>query len=130
MNTPKLINFSKIGEPALGYISVAEFEKDIPFEIKRVFWTYDTPSQVTRGRHAHRYTEQVLIAVSGIIKLKVEHQGKIYRFDLSLPNQGVYLPTLSWVEMDYSEGAVQMVFASDIYDSEDYIYDKSVFDKL
>jgi len=56
---PYLIHFSQIGESAIGFISVAE-QKNIPFEIRRVYWTYFTPENVTRGRHAHRTTEYSL----------------------------------------------------------------------
>lgn len=130
MHKPQLINFNKIGEDSLGYISVAEVETNIPFQIKRVFWTYETPKKVTRGKHAHQQTEQVLIAMSGLIKVEVEHQGNTYSFELSKPNQGIYLPKCSWVTMNYSENAVQMVIASDTYNPDDYIYDKKTFNNL
>ena len=58
---PHQIQFKKVGQPAEGYISIAEFEDVIPFVVKRTFWTYYTPENVIRGRHAHHQTEQVLI---------------------------------------------------------------------
>ena len=54
MNKPHIIQLEKIGSPSLGYITVAEYQKNIPFEIKRVYWTYFTPNDVLRGGHAHR----------------------------------------------------------------------------
>ena len=64
---PFLINFNSIGDQMEGYLTVAEQHKDIPFEIKRVFWSYYTPQMITRGRHAHYELELVLVAVSGKI---------------------------------------------------------------
>jgi len=72
---PHIIDFNQIGDSAIGFISVAESQRKVPFEIKRVFWTYYTPQNVTRGRHAHYVTEQVLIAVAGTIKVSVEIPG-------------------------------------------------------
>ena len=66
MNEPYIITFPKLGGPALGYISVAEKE-NLPFEAKRIYWTYQTPENVERGGHAHYELEQILIAVAGKI---------------------------------------------------------------
>jgi hypothetical protein len=130
MTTPCIVPFSKIGEPSLGFISVAEYEKDIPFKVKRVFWTYRTPKEIIRGRHAHKCTEQLLIAVNGEINVSVEHKKKSYNFELTTPDQGVYLPTGSWVTMEYSSQAVQIVLASDLFNPKDYIYDQTEFENL
>ena len=62
MDNPFLINFPKLGAPEIGYISVTEQRQLVPFEIKRIFWTYYTPESIVRGHHA---TEQVLIAAAG-----------------------------------------------------------------
>lgn len=125
---PHLIEFSKVGDPSLGYISIAEFEKTIPFEVKRTFWTYYTPESIVRGRHAHHVTEQVLIAVAGRIIVNTEmRDGEIQTFILEKPNQGVYVPPTAWHTMQYSHNAVQLVFASTIYTPDDYIRDFDVF---
>lgn len=125
---PHLIEFSKVGDPSLGYISIAEFEKVIPFEVKRTFWTYYTPESIVRGRHAHHVTEQVLIAVAGRIIVNTEmRDGEIQTFILEKPNQGVYVPPTAWHTMQYSHSAVQLVFASTIYTPDDYIRDFDVF---
>lgn len=121
---PYLIEFSKIGEPSLGYISVSESGKEIPFEIKRIFWTYFTPESIVRGRHAHYKTEQVLVAVSGRIIVNTENaKGIINTFILENPYKGVYIPPDVWHTMQYSHNAVQMVLASTTYDAKDYIRD-------
>ena len=72
-NKPHIIELEKIGSPSLGYITVAEYQKNIPFEIKRVYWTYFTPNEVLRGGHAHKKLNQVIFAVSGIITFTTEN---------------------------------------------------------
>ena len=73
MKTPQYLSFNKIGSPNLGYISVAETQKNIPFDIKRVYWTYYTPQDVTRGGHAHLQLEQVIVAVSGSFEVVLDN---------------------------------------------------------
>ncbi len=128
---PYLIDFAKVGQPAEGYISIAEFETAIPFPVKRCFWTYYTPESVVRGRHAHFATEQVLIAVSGRIIVTTENaSGEIQTFAVEKPNQGLYIPPNVWHTMMYSHNAVQLVFASTPYLAEDYIRDHDQFRKI
>ena len=125
---PHIIEFAKVGDSTLGYISIAEFEKIIPFEVKRTFWTYYTPESVVRGRHAHHVTEQVLIAVAGRIIVNTEmRDGEIQTFVLEKPNQGVYIPPTAWHTMQYSHSAVQLAFASTSYIPSDYIRDFEEF---
>lgn len=119
---PHIIEFPKLGDSTIGYISVTEAEKFVPFEIKRVFWTYYTPESIVRGRHAHYQTDQVLVAVSGRIIVTIEEpDGKINVFNLDHPNQGVFVPANCWHTMQYSHSSVQLVFASTVYEESDYI---------
>lgn len=130
-NRPQLISFPKLGESSIGYISVTEAHQLVPFEIKRVFWTYYTPESIVRGRHAHYETEQVLVAVSGrIIVTTEEPDGTLQVFNLDFPNQGVYVPPNCWHTMQYSHTAVQLVFASNAYMEQDYIRDYDEFKRL
>ena len=119
---PHNINFPKIGDSSTGYISVAEASKNVPFDVKRVYWTYFTPESIERGGHAHINLEQILVAVSGTIKLKIEtSEGEIFDFNLDSPDIGVFVPKKSWRTMKYSHNAVQMCIASIEYDEKDYI---------
>ncbi|HBI02021.1 MAG TPA: FdtA/QdtA family cupin domain-containing protein [Flavobacteriales bacterium] len=128
---PHIIDFNQIGDSAIGFISVAESQRKVPFEIKRVFWTYYTPQNVTRGRHAHYVTEQVLIAVAGTIKVSVEIPGaEKLEYLLDSPSKGLYLPPNAWHTMEYSHNAVQLALASTNYDESDYIRDYSDFKTL
>lgn len=130
INKPKIINFSKIGLPSSGYISVAEKET-LPFEVKRIYWTYFTPEDVERGSHAHHQLEQIMVAVAGKIIVNTEmSDGSKEQFVLDSPNQGVYLPKYSWHVMQYSHNAVQMCIASMAYEEQDYIRHYEKFKSL
>lgn len=128
---PYPLHFTKIGQPAEGYLAIAEFEKDLPFAPRRTFWTYFTPHEVIRGRHAHYATEMVIIALCGRIELQTETlDGETGHFILERPETGVYLPALCWHTMQYSHSAVQLVFTSTPYDPEDYIRSYEEFNLL
>lgn len=125
---PKLINFNKIGSPSLGYISVAENVDNIPFEVKRVYWTYYTPQDVTRGGHAHHDLEQVIVAVSGTITFTTEDlKGNKEEFILDSPDKGLYIPKLIWRDIKFSHNAVLLCMASEKYLESDYIRDYKTF---
>lgn len=127
---PYIIEFPKLGESSIGYISVSENQIHIPFDVKRVFWTYFTPESIVRGRHAHHFTEQVLIAVTGRIVVNTElANGDIDIFVLDTPNKGLYVPPNSWHTTQFSHTAVQLVLASTFYNEEDYIRDYDLFKK-
>lgn len=125
---PYIIQFTSIGDPSLGYISVAEQQDNIPFNIARVYWTYYTPQNVTRGGHANIEKELVLVAVAGSITVTAElRDGYKETFLLQKPDEGLYLPRLCWHTMQYSHNAVQMVIASNLYNEYDYIRDYHSF---
>lgn len=129
--TPYLINFDKIGSSNLGYISVGENSDKIPFEIQRVYWTYYTPQDVTRGGHAHYDLEQVIVAVSGTITFNTEDlHGNKEEFILDSPDKGLYIPKLIWRDIKFSHSAVLLCMASEKYIESDYIRDYKTFLKL
>ncbi len=119
---PQLIQFHTHGESAIGYLAVAQIQQDIPFEVKRLFWTYFTPQSVIRGRHAHHATSMVLIAVHGRIEVHTELlSGQKNSFLLDRPDVGVWMPPLTWHTMQYSHDAVQLVLTDTEYVVTDYI---------
>jgi len=131
MKKPQLIQFKQIGAPTLGYISVAEVEDNVPFEIKRVYWTYFTPNHVERGNHSHHALEQVIISVAGIISFEFESiDGEVFEFVLDEPSKGIYVPPGYWRRMKFSHNAVLLCMASELYDEKDYIRDYETFKKL
>jgi dTDP-4-dehydrorhamnose 3,5-epimerase-like enzyme len=132
MNNKKsqIIDFEKIGSPLLGYITIAEQQKNIPFEIKRVYWTYFTPQDVRRGGHAHKKLEQVIFAVSGTIVFNIQDQnGNKNTFILDHPTKGLYIPNLIWRDIQFSHNAVLLCLASEYYDEDDYFRDFDEFKK-
>ena len=121
---PHFVSFEQIGTPVLGYISIAEAEDNVPFKVKRVYWTYFTPNHVERGNHAHINLEQIIVSVSGIIKFKLENvHGQEFNFILDEPSKGLYIPPGFWREMQFSHNAVLLCLASLKYEEKDYIRD-------
>ncbi|MFS4471675.1 GNAT family N-acetyltransferase [Chryseobacterium sp. T20] len=120
-NNPYLITFDRIGSSQLGYITIAEAKKNTPFDIKRVYWTYYTPQDVTRGGHAHKKLNQIIFAVSGTITFNTEDKnGNTETFVLDHPNKGLFIPKLIWRDIQFSHNAVLMCLASELYDEADY----------
>lgn len=125
---PELITFDKIGSSTLGYITIAEAQQNIPFAIKRVYWTYYTPQDVVRGGHAHRDLEQVIFAVSGTITFNTEDmEGNKNTFVLDHPSKGLYLPKLVWRDIHFTHNAVLLCLASEHYEEADYFRDFDEF---
>ncbi len=131
MEKPRLIEFPKIGESSEGFISISESKKNVPFEMKRIFWTYYTPDNIVRGRHAHYETEMILLAVAGRIIVNTEMPGnELSVFVLENPNVGLYIPKLCWHTMQYAHSSVQLVITNTFYDEKDYIMDYEAFKQL
>lgn len=125
---PSLIELNSIGSPELGYITVSEQLSDVPFEIKRTYWTYFTPHNIQRGQHAHKDLDQLIVAVTGIIKMELETiDGKTFEFILDSPNKGLLLHDYTWRKMTFSHNAVLLCLASQIYRESDYIRDYEDF---
>ena len=108
-------------------VALEEF-KDIPFRIKRVYYMYDTADGFVRGKHAHKNLEQILVCIHGSCKIKLDNGYEQKVVPLEKPYEGLYVPNNMWREMyDFSEGAVLLVFASELYDASDYIRDYDEF---
>jgi len=124
---PFLIDLASIGEPALGYVSIAQ-SPDVPFAIKRVYWTYYTPNGITRGHHAHKKLQQIICAVSGSIKFHFENKaGRKFDFLLDHPSKALYVPAGFWRTIELSHNAVLLCLASEEFTESDYIRDYDVF---
>ena len=114
-----------------GSLCVIESKKDLPFEIKRIFYVVGTKKYVSRGNHAHRTSEQLLIILNGYLRVSVENRGKVKSFLLSSSNIGLYLPPLSWsVETPIENGTIYLVLSSAEYKESDYIRNYSDFVKV
>ena len=114
-----------------GMLVALEELKDIPFEIKRVYYMYDTKENVRRGFHAHKSLEQILICIHGSCKILLDNGIEKKVVSLEKPYEGLYIANDIWREMyDFSSDAVLMVLASDFYKEEDYIRDYDIFKKM
>lgn len=111
-----------------GQLIALEDFKDIPFEIKRVYYMYDTKEGVRRGFHAHKSLEQILICIHGSCKILLDNGKEQKIVPLEKPYEGLYISSNIWREMyDFSSDAVLLVLASNYYDEEDYIRDYDKF---
>lgn len=124
----KLINLPKISDvDGRGNLSV--IEKDVlPYEVKRVYYLYDVPSDATRGGHAHKELLQCLIALSGSFDVVLDDGNDRKIIHLNKPNIGLLIPKGIWRELEnFSSGSVCLALVSDVYDEDDYIRDYEVF---
>lgn len=127
----KIINLSKIIDPR-GNLTVVEQNIDVPFEIKRAYWTYDVPSGECRGGHAHKEQLELLVALSGSFDVTLDNGKDKETHHLNHPYQGLLIPKMIWRTLeDFSSGAVCLVLASDLFDEDDYIreYDQYLKEK-
>ena len=114
-----------------GMLSGGEFDDDLPFVPKRYFLVFDVPSKHVRGEHAHRACHQFLICVKGEIAVVADNGRDRQEVLLNRPNLGLHVPPMVWcTQYKYSDDAVLLVFASEKYDSADYIRDYDEFFRL
>lgn len=125
-----VLTFRELGDER-GNLVAVEGNRDIPFEIARVFYLYGTDGTMVRGRHANRNSQFVLINVAGSSKVKVDDGlGHIQVVNLDKPRVGLYLPQMVWKEMyDFSQDSVILVLSDQHYDSTEYIRDYDQFRK-
>lgn len=122
-----ILNFEKHGDER-GNLIALETIKEIPFDIKRVYYIYDTKENVRRGFHAHKNLQQVLICVKGSCKILLDDGTEKVSIELNDCSTGLYIKSPIWREMyDFTEDAVLMCIASQTYDEDDYIRDYNQF---
>ncbi|EFA9000624.1 WxcM-like domain-containing protein [Escherichia coli] len=111
-----------------GVLVSLERDKNIDFEIRRVYYIFDTKKGVVRGYHAHKNLKQLVIAVKGSCRFTLDDGSERVSVFLDNPAQGLLVNSLIWREMsDFSEDCVLMVLASNEYDESDYIRDYDAF---
>ena len=117
----KIIDLPRIYDPR-GNLTVVEQLKEVPFDIKRVYWTYDVPGGESRGGHAHKKCQSFIIAVSGSFTVRLDDGHKHETYHLNHPYQGLLINTGVWRTLeDFSSGAVCLALASELFDENDYI---------
>lgn len=114
-----------------GQLVAIEAMKDLPFEVKRVYYIYDTLPGVRRGFHAHKNLQQILLCVNGSCKIHLDDGHDTAEVTLDKPNEGLYISNNMWREMyDFTPGTVLLVLASEYYDEADYIRNYDDFIKM
>ncbi|WP_368889531.1 FdtA/QdtA family cupin domain-containing protein [Morganella morganii] len=121
MSLINLIEFKTLGDDRGSLISL-EQNKNIPFEIKRIYYIFGTKENVSRGFHAHRNLQQVAVCLSGSCRFVLDNGEKREEIILNSPDKGLYINNYMWREMhDFSPDCVLIVLASDFYLESDYI---------
>tara|TARA_B100000212_G_C27202216_1_gene459241 strand:- start:370 stop:768 length:399 start_codon:yes stop_codon:yes gene_type:complete len=121
MSLIKIINFPSIGDDRGSLVAMETTDK-VPFEIKRVYFIFDTLKDVSRGFHAHKHLKQIAICVSGKCRMIIDDGKNREDVWLDSPNKGLLIETNIWREMhDFSEDCVLLVLASEHYNESDYI---------
>ncbi len=126
MSLIKLIDLPSLGDQRGGLVAI-ESNQSIPFEIKRLYYIFNTTNQ-SRGFHAHIDLKQVAVCVKGSCRFILDNGHVREEVILSSPTQGLYIEALTWREMhDFSDDCVLLVLASEHYDESDYILDYQEF---
>ncbi len=125
----KFIQFQSHGDKRGSLVSL-EQNKNIPFDIKRVYYLFDTKGGVRRGFHAHKKLKQLAVVLKGSCRFLLDDGKEKIELLLDNPAQGLYIESFIWREMfDFSEDCVLMVLADSLYDECDYIRDYDEFKK-
>lgn len=120
----RIIDFPKIHDPR-GNLSFIEYPLHVPFEIKRVFWTYDVPGGESRGGHAYFVQEEIIIALSGSFDVVITHRnGSKDKISLNRSYCGLYVPPHTWRHMEnFSTNSLGLHLCSSVFNEDDYIRD-------
>ena len=127
----KRFNLKFFDEPD-GRLAPIEFSKDVPFEVKRMFYVFDVHNQNDRGKHSHYKTKQLLISIKGSVKVKcLDGIGGVGECELKTPWNALYIPEMIWDEQIYdSKDSILLVLANTNYDPSDYIEDYEEFRRI
>ncbi len=121
MNFPRVMDYR-------GNLSFIESDRQIPFQIKRVYYLYDVPSGATRGGHAHKELHQMVIALSGSFDVVLDDGFSRTKFFLNRPHYGLYIPPRIWRELEnFSSNSVALSLVSQNYEESDYIREYDAF---
>jgi dTDP-4-dehydrorhamnose 3,5-epimerase-like enzyme len=123
----RIIDLPRITDPR-GNLTFIEQTEHVPFEIRRVYYLYDVPGGESRGGHAHKTNEAFIVSASGSFDVVVRDGADERRFFLNRPYYGLYIPAMTWRELEnFSSGSVCVVLASQLYDPDDYFRDYAEF---
>ncbi|MDD3944753.1 MAG: FdtA/QdtA family cupin domain-containing protein [Bacteroidales bacterium] len=118
-----IIELDKHHSDRKGNLSVVENRITLPFDVKRIYYIYDVPGGESRGAHAHKELNQLIVAASGSFRVTLDDGNVKMSYLLNRPYLGLCIKPGIWRELDdFSSGAVCLVLASDVYSKEDYIH--------
>lgn len=127
MNLVQWIDFQVLGDER-GSLVALEKDRNVPFDIRRVYYIYKTEQGVSRGYHAHRNLRQVAMCVAGSCRMVLDNGKAREEVVLDCPTRGLLIESMMWREMhDFSDDCVLLVLASELYDEADYIRDYDEF---
>jgi len=114
------IEFPRMIDPE-GSLTFIESERHIPFALKRIFYIYDVPTGESRGAHAHKELQQVLICLSGSFDVSIDDGARRREVRMHRPWKGLYVPRMIWARIvNFDPGSVCLVLASEYYSEADY----------
>ena len=126
----RIVNLRKISDPK-GNLTPIEGSIDVPFDIRRVYYTYDIPGGESRGGHAHRRIQEFVVAASGSFEVSLFDGTDRESYYLNRSYYGLLIPELVWRELtNFSSGSVCLVLASDHYEESEYVRDYEEFKEL
>lgn len=130
VDTCRIFDLPKVTDPR-GNLTFIEEERHIPFNIQRIFYLYDIPTAESRGAHAHKRLEQVVICLAGSFDVQLDDATNKRLVHLNRPWQGLYIPPMIWAaEINFDPGSVCLVLASELYDASDYYRDYEEYVKV
>lgn len=116
-----IVHFPKIHNRA-GNITSLQNNIEIPFKVQRIYYLYDVPGGESRGAHAHRQLEQIIIAASGSFDVCIDDGRNKKTISLNRPNFGLHIVPGIWRDLsNFSSGGICLVLASELYNPDDYI---------
>jgi hypothetical protein len=127
MSQCKILNLKKISD-GRGNLTAIESLKDVPFEIKRIYYMYDIPEDKIRGEHAHKNLEQLILCLNGSFDIIIDNGVCKKKFSLNDPSYALYVPKMHWRILDnFSKNSICLVLASQEYNENDYYRDYNDF---
>ncbi len=124
-----VIDLPRVTDPR-GNLTFLEGGRHVPFDIKRVFYLYDVPTEESRGAHAHWALRQFIICLAGSFDVALDDGREKARVHLNRPWKGLLIPPMIWAaEVNFDPGSVCLVLASELYNEADYIRDYTEFRK-
>ncbi len=130
-NKPHIFDVIKIADTR-GNLSVLQYPSTLPLNPVRVYWITDVPSGQMRLGHAYYSAQEVIVALSGSVRVTTQTaEGEVSRFTLSRPDQALFVPPMTWREIDnFATNASVLIATDTLYDEVDYIRNKDEFDRL